>query len=178
MNHRERILAVVRHELVDRLPTDIWATSEVWARLRTALGVNTNLDVYDCLDIDGIMGIAPPYIGPPCATRGGIRYDEWGMGYRTQPYDGGAYDEQVVFPLQPAQSLAELQSYAWPSPDWYDYSRLPELAAQYHDRSVQVGYTAIFYWHNRMRGLEQSLVDPLPGRAPVRLFPGIPHALL
>ena len=26
---------------------------------------------------------------------------------------------------------------------------------------MQVGYTAVFYWHNRLRGLEQSLVDPL-----------------
>jgi uroporphyrinogen decarboxylase len=161
LNHRERILAAIRHEPVDRLPTDIWATDEVWAKLRGALGVKDNLDVYDRLDIDGIMGIAPPYIGPACPTVDGIRYDEWGMGYRQQIYGSGSYDEQVVFPLEKARTLEELQSFPWPSPDWYDYSRLPELAARYAGRSVQVGYTAIFYWHNRLRGLEQSLVDAL-----------------
>jgi uroporphyrinogen decarboxylase len=161
MNHRERILAVLRHQPVDRLPTDIWATSEVWCKLRAALGVSSNLEVYDCLDIDGIMGIAPPYIGPHRPTIDGIWYDEWGMGYRAQQYDGGTYHEQVVFPLQQAQSVADVAGFDWPSPDWYDYDSLADLAAQYPGRSVQVGYTAIFYWHNRLRGLEQSLIDPL-----------------
>ena len=161
MNHRERILAAMRHEPVDRLPTDIWATGEVWEKLRTALGVSDNLAVYDRLDIDGIMGIAPPYIGPPCPTIDGVRYDEWGMGYRQQAYGAGSYDEQIVFPLQHATTIEEFEAFPWPSADWYDYAKLPELAQKYAGRSVQVGYTAIFYWHNRLRGLEQSLVDAL-----------------
>lgn len=161
MNHRERILAAMRHEPVDRIPTDIWATGEVWAKLRAHFGVSDNLAIFDLLDIDGIMGISPRYIGPECATVDGIRYDEWGMGYRDQGYGTGSYDEQVVFPLAGAKSLADLEAYPWPSPDWYDYSVLPAQAARFAGRSVQVGYTAIFYWHNRLRGLEQSLVDPL-----------------
>ena len=86
MNHRERILAAIRHERVDRLPTDIWATDEVWGKLRSALGATDNLEVYHKLDIDGLLGITPPYIGPACPTIDGIRYDEWGMGYRDQGY--------------------------------------------------------------------------------------------
>ena len=161
MTHRERILAAMNHLPVDRIPTDIWATPEVWAKLRAHFGVSENMDVIEKLDIDGIMGIAPPYIGPALPTIEGIRYDEWGMGYRNQEYGTGGYDEQVIFPLANATTLADLEAYAWPSADWYDYTALPALAAKYPDRSVQVGYTAIFYWHNRMRGLEQSLIDPL-----------------
>lgn len=161
MNHRERILAAIRHEPVDRLPTDIWATGEVWEKLRAALGVKENMEVLDRLDIDGILGIAPPYIGPACPTVDGVRYDEWRMGYRAQAYGTGSYDEQIIFPLQQATTLEELEAFPWPSPDWYDYAKLPELARKCGDRSVQVGYTAIFYWHNRLRGLEQSLMDPL-----------------
>ena len=130
-------------------------------KLRSALGVADNLDVYERLDIDGIMGITPPYIGPACPTNDGIRYDEWGMGYREQRYGSGSYDEQIVFPLEKARTMEELEAFPWPSPDWYDYSKLPELAAPFSGRSVQVGYTAIFFWHNRLRGLEQSLMDPL-----------------
>jgi len=33
MNHRERILAAVRRQPVDRVPTDIWATAEVIQKL-------------------------------------------------------------------------------------------------------------------------------------------------
>jgi len=107
------------------------------------------------------MGITPPYIGPVLPVKNGIRYDEWGMGYRIQDYGSGSYDEQVVFPLNKATTLQELEAFPWPSPSWYDYSVLPDLAAQYPERAIECGYTAIFYWHNRLRGLEQSLVDPL-----------------
>ena len=37
----------------------------------------------------------------------------------------------------------------------------PELAAQYPGRSIQCGYTAVFYYHNKLRGLELSLMDPI-----------------
>ncbi len=59
MNHRERILAAIRHQPVDRLPTDIWATPEVWDRLCAHLGVTNTIEVLDKLDIDGIIEIAP-----------------------------------------------------------------------------------------------------------------------
>ena len=64
MNHRERILSAIRHEPVDRLPTDIWATQEVWQKLSAHFQVDNRLDLYDCLNIDGIIGVPPPYIGP------------------------------------------------------------------------------------------------------------------
>ncbi|MHB1356051.1 MAG: uroporphyrinogen decarboxylase family protein [Anaerolineae bacterium] len=161
MNHRERILAAIHHQPVDRLPTDIWATPEVWQKLRVYFNVDDNLEVYDKLDIDGMMGISPTYIGPKRPTIDGISYDEWGMGYRSQGYGSGSYNEQVVFPLASVQTVADLEAFTWPSPDWYDYASLPAQAVHYAGRSVQVGYTAIFYWHNRLRGLQQSLMDPL-----------------
>jgi len=161
MNHKERIIAAIRHEKVDRIPTDIWATGEVWATLRAYFGVSDNIAVYDRLDIDGIIGIAPPYIGPPLKDDGDIHENEWGMGYRAQRYGTGSYDEQVRHPLAEAETIEDIEAYAWPSPDWYDYSALPALAARYPDRAIECGYTAVFYYHNLLRGLEQSLVDPL-----------------
>jgi uroporphyrinogen decarboxylase len=166
MDHRDRILNAIRHQPVDRFPTDIWATPEVWEALYRHFGLSgrnpaDRLALYDAMGIDGIFGIAPPYIGPERPVIDGMRYDEWGMGYRIQSYATGTYDEQVVFPLAQARTLADLDAYPWPSPDWYDYAALPRLAAQYPDRAIECGYTAIFYWHNNLRGLEQSLTDPL-----------------
>lgn len=176
MNHRERLLNAIRHQPVDRFPTDIWATPEVWEMLYRHFGLKGDtladqLALYDALGIDGIFGVAPPYIGPKLRVKDGIRYDEWGMGYRFQSYGSGSYDEQVAFPLAQAQTLADLEDFAWPSPDWYDYAALPALASRYPDRAIECGYTAIFYWHNRLRGLEQSLVDPLAN-------PGLTAALI
>ena len=166
INPRQRILAAINHQPLDRFPTDIWATPEVWEKLYRRFNIlgrtpADRLALYDQLEIDGIIGIAPPYIGPALPVQDGIRYDEWQMGYRLQDYGSGAYDEQVVFPLAEATSLAELERFPWPSPDWYDYSVLPKLADEYPDRAIECGYTAVFFWHNRLRGLEQSLVDPL-----------------
>ena len=49
MNHRERILAAIRHEPVDRLPMDIWATREVWDKLSDHLKVETRAEIYERL---------------------------------------------------------------------------------------------------------------------------------
>lgn len=171
MNSRERILAAIRHQPVDRTPTDIWATPEVWEVLHRHFGVRSRLELYDCLAIDGIFEISPPYIGPAARRGAGLWYDEWGMGYRQQGYASGSYDEQVVFPLAEAETIADLDAYPWPSADMYDYARLPELANQFPGRAIGCGYTAVFYWHNRLRGLERSLMDPLDR-------PELTHALV
>ncbi len=94
------------------------------------------------------------------ATEGDYWENEWGMGYRRQAYGTGEYGEQVHHPLAGATTVEEVEAYPWPSPDWYDYSQLPGLAAQYPGRAIECGYTAVFYFHNQLRGLEQSLMDP------------------
>ena len=161
MNHRERILAAMRHQPVDRIPTDIWAVPEMWDKLRQHLGVTEILDVYDRLGIDGIIEIKPPYIGPALPRSGDYWENEWGMGHRPQKVAGGVYDEQVRYPLAQAETIADLEAFPWPSPDWYDYSALPALATQAPGRAIGCGYTACFFYHNLLRGLELSLMDPL-----------------
>jgi uroporphyrinogen decarboxylase len=83
------------------------------------------------------------------------------MGFRPQPYGTGVYDEQAHYPLAQAETIADLMAYRWPSPDWYDYRAIPEHAARYPNRATGCGYTAPFYYHNMLRGLELSLMDPL-----------------
>lgn len=161
MNHRERILAAIRHQPVDRLPTDIWATPEVWDRLCAHLGVTNTTEVLDKLDIDGIVEIAPPYIGPLPPRTADNRVNEWGMGYRVQSYGTGEYDEQVYYPMADFETIEQIKTFPWPSPDDYDYAALARRAAWYPDRAVGCGYTAVFFWHNNLRGLERSLLDPL-----------------
>lgn len=162
MDHRQRILAAIRHQPVDRVPTDIWATPEVWNKLFLHLGVTTQQEVYDALDIDGILEFAPPYTGTIPRQDGQHRYNEWGMGFRMQAYGSGVYDEQVIYPLAGAETIADLEAYPWPNPADYDYRALPGLIAEHSTgRAVGVGYTAVFYYHNLLRGLELSLMDPI-----------------
>ena len=160
MNHRQRIMAAIDGQPLDRFPTDIWCVQEVRERLLAHCGTEEWRRVLDALDIDGIINLRPPYIGPELPDLGPeYQQDEWGFVSRQQAYADGIYWEQVGYPLSAAQTIDDIKAYPWPDPDWYDYAALPDLCAEHEGRAVLIGYTAIFYWHNRLRGLEQSLMD-------------------
>lgn len=165
MNARERMLAAIQHQPVDRVPTDIWATREVWDKLRAHFG--EGVDIMAALHIDGMAGVGAEYIGPPppsCPE--GESVDYWGIRRKTVAYETGTYDEQMVNPLAAATSIDDLDNYPWPRADWFDYSKMREQAQERRqDRVLACGYMAPFYFHNLLRGLEQSLIDPLESPA-------------
>jgi len=163
MNSRERILAAVSHKKYDRVPTDIWATSEVWDMLSARFGDYDT--IREQLHIDGIAFAMPEYIGPTLPELGKDEaYDiwsYWGTKNRRVSYGTGHYDEQIVFPLAHARTIDELESHRWPDADWFDYRGLRERVKKIREnQAVNCGYMAPFYFHNALRGLEQSLVDP------------------
>lgn len=160
MTHRERVLAAVNHQPLDQFPTDIWAVPEVWEKLQAHFETKDTLEIYDYLGIDGILGIAPKYIGPELKKEDHYFENEWGFGYSLQQYQGGEYYEQTFFPLAGAETIEDLKAYQWPDPDWYDYDSLREQAAKYPDRAIMSGYYCMFYYHNQLRGLEESFMDP------------------
>ncbi|MFP4028385.1 MAG: uroporphyrinogen decarboxylase family protein [Candidatus Brocadiia bacterium] len=161
MNSRERMLAAMDLRPVDRVPTDIWATGEVWAKLRDHFGEDT--DIRAELYIDGMTGIGPEYVGPPLPEMPeGESVDFWGIRRKQVEYYDGIYNEQSLNPLADAETIADLNDYRWPTTDWFDYSGMPAAAEEVHDKKVvQCGYMAPFYYHNLLRGLEQSLMDPV-----------------
>ena len=160
MNRLQRVMAAIERKALDRFPTDIWCVEEIKEKLYRYCGTREWVGVLDGLDIDGIIGLAPPYVGPRLPDLGeNLRQNEWGMVDRCQEYAAGVYWEQVGYPLAQAETIADLDAYPWPNPDWYDYSSLPDLCAQYPGRAIEIGYTAIFYYHNKLRGLELSMMD-------------------
>ncbi len=171
MTARERMLAAINHQPVDRVPTDIWATAEVWAKLKAHFGEGTNF--FEMLHIDGFAGTGAAYIGPaqPPAPQDQT-VDFWGIRRGKIGYGSGHYDEVCFNPLAAATTLDDLEAYAWPQADWFDYSQMKAAAATRHaTHAVACGYMAIFYHHNLLRGLETSLMDPL-------LEPDFTHHLL
>jgi uroporphyrinogen decarboxylase len=161
MNSRERILAAINRQPVDRIPTDIWATREVRTKLQDHFGAK--VDFAAELHIDGFAGLAPEYIGPPLPQMApNESVDCWGIRRKRVPHEGGYYDEQSLNPLASAQTLDDLIAYAWPEAAWFDYSGMRAKAEEAgKTRAVLCGYMAPFYYHNLLRGLEQSLIDPL-----------------
>lgn len=159
MNSRERMLAAINHQPVDRIPTDIWATPEVFAQLRNHFG--EGVDLWQTLHIDGMASIAPAYVGPPLLP-GPTLYGIFGIETKPVAHAGGAYDEQSTIPLAAAESVDDLARFRWPLADWFDYSAMRAQAEEARRKQVVFcGYMAPFYFHNMLRGLEQSLIDPL-----------------
>ena len=167
MNSRERILAAINHQPVDRVPTDIWAAPEVWGILRARFG--TEEDVREALHIDGIVDVRPAYIGPPlpsCPADAGedfrVYYGIWGAELQWLGHGTGRYLEQVNYPLANVRTVDDLKNCRWPNPDWFDYAGLRTLAGKYHaTRAVKSGYMAPVFVQNLLRGMEQSFMDPL-----------------
>jgi uroporphyrinogen decarboxylase len=161
MNSRERILAAINHIPLDRVPTDIWATGEVMAKLKAHFG--DEADIKALLHIDGFGGVGPKYIGPPLpAMPAGESCNEWGMRHKQVNYGTGTYMEQYFYPLADANSIDDLDRYRWPEADWYDFSTIADQARLLHPhKAIQAGYMAPFFYHNLTRGLERSLMDPL-----------------
>jgi len=161
MNSRERVLAAIDRKPLDRFPTDIWATPEVWTKLRQHFG--EGVDMYDQLHIDGMAGIDPAYVGPALPEMPeGEQINFWGMRSKRVAHESGAYDEQVGYPLEAAESIDDIEAYAWPSVGWFDFSALRAEAEEGRKkRVIHGGYMAPLYYYSMLRGLEPSFMDPL-----------------
>jgi len=153
---RERWLAVLNHEVPDRVPTDYWATSEATQKLLAHLGCATLDQAQERLHIDAPVRVGPTYVGPPLPEG----QDVYGRRYRTVPYAGGSYRECTYAPLAQYGSVDEIEAhYTWPSPDWFDYSVVKDQVKGRDDYPVQGGGSEPFLIYKDLRGHEQAYMD-------------------
>ncbi len=172
MTPRERMLTAIDGGRPDRVPLDIWATPEVWDKLKRHFGTDSLADLKRHLHLDGFHSVGPAYVGPPVQPQPeGWLADYWGMRYQRKDYGTGTYWEQVVYPLDYAETVADLDRYDWPTPDWFDWSTVRAQCEAHRDLPVMAGYWTPFFFHNKLRGLEKSLED-------LALRPELAHALI
>lgn len=160
MNSRERYLAAVEGKPVDRLPLSMSAVAEIDRKLKAHFGTD---DLNTALNLDRPGVVRATYGGPTLPVLSdGESENFWGIRFRMTAHESGAYKEQVFFPLAAAKSLDDLVKFRWPQAEWFDCSAMEaEARSMRKDRAVLCGYMCTFYLHNQLRGLEQSLLDPL-----------------
>ncbi|MBI3920111.1 MAG: hypothetical protein HY318_01740 [Armatimonadetes bacterium] len=164
MNSKERVQAAANRIRPDRPATSLRATPEAWESLRNYLGVKTNDEVMDVLDID-VRQLSIPFVGPPersAIPLGSEGTDFWGCHTRKAENEFNTYFEFDYHPLAKATSVAEVEAHDWPSLDWWDYSALPDLIArinQKQPRSVSFFYGGAFETPWYIRGMEAFLAD-------------------
>ncbi len=136
-------------------------TREVWLKLIDHFGDADG--VMSGLHIDGMNSVAPRYVGPEIPRSPDGEYaDFWGIRSRLVAHEGGAYLETCHNPLAEAKTVDDLDDYPWPQADWFDYSEMRDHAMRASKKRVITSGGAMpFFYHNHLRGLEQSLLDPL-----------------
>lgn len=172
MDSRQRVALALDHKEPDRVPIDYWATSTVTARLLDHFGLSTQEALLQHLDVDFRYIDGPKYVGPePDVHPDGSIEDHWGVPrVRVEVGAGGqtsVYHEVLQFPLQHAQSIAEIRDYPkWPSPDWFDYACVARQVVE----AGRTGKVVVFMGDrlNRcaqlkpamyLRGIDQILLD-------------------
>ena len=175
MNSKERVLAAARRDPTDRPPTGLRCTPEAWRALREHLGVATDEDVLDVLDVD-LRLIPLPFAGPPersAITLGTAGTDFWGCRMRKAENEFNTYIEFDLHPLADARTVEDVESYDWPRLDWWDYGAVTGLidaANRKESRACMFFAGGAFETPWYMRGMEQFMVD-------LREAPGIVDAI-
>jgi uroporphyrinogen decarboxylase len=159
---RERVRRAVRHERTDRVPLDMWWTPETGAKLRAHFGVDNDEGIRDSLGLD-MVWLWAEYDGvSPAPPEPGIKLSYWGFGRREIEYNGGVYEELCYHPLEGFDSVGQVDDYAWPDTDDFDYAGLAREAA-IADRGIErwigVGESSIFERSWALVGFQEFLED-------------------
>lgn len=152
MTPRARLLATIRREPVDRIPTAVICI-ENQPEIAACLGV-PEAEVMDCLGIDSRV-VCAPYVGPlwPAMLQGRT---EWGTP------NTGDYGTARLNPLADVTGLAAIESYPWPDPAQYDYAAAAAEAHRLRDHAVRGPYwQPVFCRACDLFGMENALMHLL-----------------
>jgi uroporphyrinogen decarboxylase len=142
MSPKERVLTTFAFGKPDRVPIDYYANPGIDGRLKAHYGLapDDHEGLMRALGVD-FRYIGAPYVGPQLhedAEEEGVQVDIWGIHRRWVEHETGGYWDYCDFPLQGA-TLEEVEAWPMPSPDDFDYDRVPELCRQYGDYAVVAG---------------------------------------
>ncbi|PTX95656.1 uroporphyrinogen decarboxylase family protein [Opitutus sp. ER46] len=170
MTPKERILATLARQPVDRLPVDLWHTPEIGVALQQRLGVKDDLAAYRALGLDKIVWVFLDYLPPdgghvttlvgqtddPTANR-----TTWGAPLRDVQAGAAHYAEVVSAPLAGYDTPQSLDDYPWwPQVERFDYDRAVQAAAAAAREFAVIGpWVSFFEIYCQMRGLEQAMID-------------------
>ena len=170
MTPRERVLAVLNRQPVDRLPIDLWHTPEVAAALRRHFDVADDFAMWQALGLDKIVWDFLDYrteagdlagAQPGAGVESGGQTTMWGVPLRIVQAGEAQYAEFVDPPLAGDCRLSSLDAYPWwPNVERFDYDAAVALAQRASPTYAVIGpWVSLFEIYSQLRGLEQSLMD-------------------
>jgi uroporphyrinogen decarboxylase len=174
MTPRERVMMAINHCEPDRVPLDFYAVPEELEALEKHLGLTPQPDpnfphymaaheaLLEYFHTD-VRFVAPRYIGPELPKfEDGSFMDVWGFRRTVTNYGLGTYYEFLDPRLANATTVAEVDAYPWPDPDWWDYSVIRLQCERYDRYAIIAGDDGNVDFINRasfLRGYEQVMLD-------------------
>src|SRR4029078_12111631 len=141
MTSKERVRRTLSREVPDRVPIDYCANPGIDGRLKEHFGLRKD-DGEGLLRSRGVdfRGVGAPYIGRQLhADAPGRSIDLWGIRRRWIEHESGGYRDFCDFPL-PEATRAEVEGGPFPSPDYFDYSRIEAQCDRHKDYCVYAGH--------------------------------------
>jgi uroporphyrinogen decarboxylase len=158
---KERVKLAVQHIETDRPPIRVYLTPEIARKLVEHFKYG---NLHEVLGVD-FRGVGPKSLKPNKKPESGSdidNYDIWGIGYKNVAYSTGTYTEALYLPFRDIKTMDEVEAYPWPSPDYFDYSVIPDQWETLKDYAICAGGAGIPDIVNgvsRGRGMEQVLFD-------------------
>lgn len=165
MEPYQRVMTAVKHQHPDRVPIDFGATPEALANLKRHFGTEDSETILERLGVD-IRRVAGRYVGPKdlCGEAGvaAVGKDFLGIVWKPVRNEFSTYNEIAFHPLAQAKTVREIEEYAWPRVDWFDFSH---LKAEITRLNREKRYAIMFFaggafetpWY--MRGMSRFLMD-------------------
>jgi len=170
MTHKERILAILNRQPVDRLPVDLWHTPEIAAALRAHCGVQDDFAMWESLGIDKIVWVFLDYrmeVGERAGAQSGAGAEAggsrtmWGVPLKGIQAGEAHYVEFGEAPMASYETPKSLDVYPWwPDVDRFDYDAALVLARRAAQDYAVIGpWVSFFEIYCQLRGLEQAMMD-------------------
>ena len=172
MTARERVKMAINFEEPDRIPIDNWMVPEIKKRCMNYWGCDSEEELLAFLGVDVRDNYGPSYVGQTFKEfDDGTVADLWGVRRKIVTYGKGTphegiFKEVAWSPLEHMTSVEEINAYeGWPSPDWWDYSKMREECAYWHpeyfvlNKGDRLDRTAQLKPMMYLRGIEQTYID-------------------
>lgn len=182
MTPKERILAILNRQPVDRLPVDLWHTPEIAAALRQHFKAADDFAMWRALGLDKIVWDFMDYrmdAGERAGGQSGAGAEDggsrtmWGVPL-TEIQSGEAhYAECSSAPMAEFNTPESIEQYEWwPRVERFDYDGAVALAKKASPDYAVIGpWVSFFEIYCQLRGLEQSMMDLVEN-------PGLVEAIL
>jgi uroporphyrinogen decarboxylase len=160
MKPRERVLAALAREETDRVPLDL-AHDEIYPSLEAKL--RRHFMVKDIEAIRLALGLDIRWIQPVSyrlSRRGELNGLNWFGTPEDRLFSFGDSTSLGRRPLQGLDTIAEVERYPWPDPDWFDYGSVATLADQYRNYAIVAPgtWSPLFCRISELCGMKETLM--------------------